>query len=82
VVTGARRRAATTGYTPFRMAREKDPTRPVLVVFGTGWGLTEEVFASADAVLDPITGGAGHEYNHLSVRSAVAIVLDRLFARR
>jgi tRNA (guanine37-N1)-methyltransferase len=81
-VTGARPRQGTTGYASFYMDREKDPTRPVLVVFGTGWGLTEEVFASADAVLDPITGAPGHEYNHLSVRSAVAIVLDRLFARR
>ncbi len=81
-VTGARPRQGTTGYAPFRAEREKAPARPVLVVFGTGWGLAEEVFASADAVLDPITGAAGHEYNHLSVRSAVAIVLDRLFGNR
>jgi hypothetical protein len=50
-----------------------------LLLFGTGWGLTEEVFAAADLVLEPITGGG--DYNHLSVRSAVSIYLDRLFGR-
>ncbi|MDH3445082.1 MAG: tRNA (guanosine(37)-N1)-methyltransferase TrmD [Deltaproteobacteria bacterium] len=51
-------------------------TRPVLILFGTGWGLTENVFAQADYVLEPIEGTA--DYNHLSVRSAAAIILDRL----
>jgi tRNA (guanine37-N1)-methyltransferase len=50
-------------------------------VFGTGWGLAEEVFARSDAILAPIRGSAADGYNHLSVRSAVAIVLDRLFGR-
>jgi hypothetical protein len=47
-----------------------------MVVFGTGYGLTEEVFARCDAHLEPIRGV--DEYNHLSVRAAAAIVLDRL----
>jgi hypothetical protein len=50
--------------------------RPCLLVFGTAWGLAAEVIAAADEVLEPIRGGS--DYNHLSVRSAVAIVLDRL----
>ena len=50
-----------------------------LLVFGTGWGLNEEVFDSADLVLEPILGSS--DYNHLSVRSAVSIYLDRLFSR-
>jgi hypothetical protein len=54
-------------------------TEPILLVFGTGWGLTEEVFQQAAAVLEPIVGPTS--YNHLSVRSAVAIYLDRLFGR-
>jgi hypothetical protein len=54
--------------------------RPLLLLFGTGWGLTEEVLGGVDRVLRPIRGGT--DYNHLSVRSAVAIVLDRLFGDR
>src|SRR5207249_12193052 len=49
---------------------------PELLVFGTGWGLTTEVVARVDDVLEPIRGTSG--YNHLSVRSAAAIILDRL----
>ena len=45
-------------------------------MFGTGWGLTTEVLARVDDVLEPIRGTSG--YNHLSVRSAAAIILDRL----
>jgi hypothetical protein len=45
-------------------------------MFGTAWGLSDSVLADADFVLDPIAGNT--EYNHLSVRSAVAIILDRL----
>jgi len=51
-----------------------------LLLFGTGWGMTEELFDSADYVLEPIKGLG--EYNHLSVRSAVSIYMDRLFGRR
>ncbi|MDR1132670.1 MAG: tRNA (guanosine(37)-N1)-methyltransferase TrmD [Synergistaceae bacterium] len=54
--------------------------RPVVFVFGTGSGLCEETLASADAVMSPISGGK--EYNHLSVRSAVSITLDRFFGFR
>jgi hypothetical protein len=50
---------------------------PVLLVFGTGWGLAPEVIAAADAALEPISG-AGAPYKHLSVRAACAIALDRL----
>lgn len=51
-----------------------------LLLFGTGWGMTEEIFDAADYVLEPIKGPG--DYNHLSVRSAVSIYLDRLFSRR
>lgn len=49
---------------------------PYLILFGTGWGLIKEFVRRCDYVLDPIEGVG--EYNHLSVRSAAAIVLDRL----
>ena len=53
--------------------------RPALVIFGTAWGLAPEVLSLCDAVLAPIEGRDG--YNHLSVRSAAAVVLDRLLGR-
>ena len=54
--------------------------KPVLLLFGTGNGLTRETHNMADYVLEPIPGRDG--YNHLSVRSAIAIVLDRLFSEK
>ena len=47
-----------------------------LILFGTAWGLAQEVIDAGDGILPPITGAGS--YNHLSVRSAAAIVLDRL----
>jgi hypothetical protein len=49
-------------------------------MLGTGWGLTEEVFNRADLILAPIIGAG--DYNHLSVRSAAAIICDRLLGER
>ncbi len=49
---------------------------PHVIVFGTAWGLAEELIDKCDLKLGPI---AGHgEYNHLSVRSAASIYLDRI----
>ncbi len=50
------------------------------VLFGTGYGLSDEVLKAADALLEPI--GDPSDWNHLSVRGAVAIVLDRLLGER
>ena len=50
--------------------------KPYLLVFGTAWGLAPGVMTSADAVLPPLLGRC--EFNHLSVRSAASIILDRL----
>jgi len=49
--------------------------RPVLVLFGTGQGMVDSLIAECDYVLTPVRGFTS--YNHLSVRCAVAIVLDR-----
>jgi hypothetical protein len=57
----------------------KDGRTPFFLLFGTGWGLTQEVRDDSDYVLAPIEGKG---YNHLSVRSAVAIILDRLLGER
>ena len=54
--------------------------KPYLLLFGTGWGLTDEVMEMSDYILEPIRGNS--KYNHLSVRAAVAIILDRLFGEK
>lgn len=74
-VTAAREVGTTLDFADAR-ARAAGAGGPILIVFGTGWGLAPEVIAKADAVLAPIRGPG--EWNHLSVRSACAIVLDRL----
>ena len=54
-------------------------THPFLIILGTGWGLTETIISQSDYVLEAIEGWT--DYNHLSVRSAAAIILDRLLGR-
>ncbi len=65
---------------PFGDAAEKLRERPTLIVFGTGRGLADEIISSADWLIEPIVGAPGSDYNHLSVRAAAAIVLDRLLS--
>ena len=50
---------------------------PSVIIFGTGWGLAENVLSQSDYILPPINGS--ETYNHLSVRAAAAIIIDRLF---
>ena len=50
--------------------------KPLLLLFGTAWGLSPEILAMADGVLPPLNGATG--FNHLSVRSAASIIMDRL----
>jgi len=57
----------------------KSDTRPYLLMLGTGWGMSEELLQRADMFLEPIHGPT--DFNHLSVRSACAIMLDRLVGR-
>lgn len=56
----------------------KVDNRPMFLIFGTGWGLHASVTDTADFRLEPLFGAAEDGYNHLSVRSAVAIYCDRL----
>ncbi|MDR3628776.1 MAG: RNA methyltransferase [Desulfocapsaceae bacterium] len=60
--------------------RRIDAGDPLLLLFGTAHGLAQEVIDRADYTLPPISGETG--YNHLSVRSAVSIILDRLLGVR
>jgi hypothetical protein len=52
---------------------------PAMIMFGTGFGLAPAIRERADLMLAPIAGAG--DYNHLSVRAAAAIILDRLRGR-
>ncbi len=60
-------------------ARERLLEKPALILFGTGHGMAPELFERGWPVLSAIIGRG--DYNHLSVRSAAAIILDRLLGR-
>lgn len=53
--------------------------KSVFIIFGTAWGLHEDILKISDFILDPIEGNI--DYNHLSVRTAAGIILDRLAGR-
>ncbi|MGD0821486.1 MAG: RNA methyltransferase [Desulfomonilia bacterium] len=57
-------------------ARERARSQDMCLLFGTGWGISPRYVRSFDAVIEPITGKG--DFNHLSVRSAVSIALDRI----
>jgi len=78
VVTGAKKAARSIGYDAFK--KELKQGEPHLLVFGTGWGLEKNLMKNADNVLVPIEGNNG--FNHLPVRGAVSIILDRLLGSR
>ncbi len=75
VTTSAHINPNTTSYEDFREIIANSDN-PFLILFGTGWGLADEIMALAKYRLEPILGRG--DYNHLSVRSAAAIILDRL----
>jgi len=77
VATCAKKFPTSVGFQDLR--EEIRRGEPILLVFGTGWGLEKSILNEADYVLDPVEGVG--EYNHLPVRAAIAIILDRLIAR-
>lgn len=79
VTTDARTYPNTVSYIELKQ-RIASETGPFFVLFGTGWGIIKEVMQQADYILEPIYGPG--EYNHLSVRSAVSIILDRLLGEQ
>lgn len=52
-----------------------DHERPILFLFGTGSGMSEKLLQQCDYMLPALQGFS--DFNHLSVRSAVAIILDK-----
>ena len=78
IVTGARQVPQSIGYEALKKELKKE--KPHLLVFGTGWGLEKNLIKNADHSLLPIDGING--FNHLPVRGAISIILDRLFGLR
>ena len=74
VLTGAKARDGLS----YGACRELLKTRHLMLVLGTGWGLAPSLFANGWPVLESIRGSS--DYNHLPVRAAAAIMLDRLLA--
>ena len=77
VVTSARQKPDNLSFGKFREMLQDGNL--YLLIFGTAWGLPDNFISEADYILNPVIGNT--DYNHLSVRSAVAIILDRLFGR-
>ncbi len=75
IATGA---ASRTGSISFKAMRQmiQQENNQYLLLLGTGWGLADDIFAKVDYILEPVQGIG--DYNHLPVRSALAIMLDRL----
>jgi hypothetical protein len=53
---------------------------PVYILLGTGWGMTDELIEACDLILPPVMKDS--DFNHLSVRAAAAIILDRVAGDR
>lgn len=75
VATSARSGPDRIPYSSMRETLSKG-SHPHLLLFGTGWGMSDSLLSRSNIILEPIQGPG--EYNHLSVRSACAISLDRL----
>lgn len=50
--------------------------RPMALLLGTGQGLAPQLAGQCDALLPPVRGWS--DFNHLSVRAAAAILVDRI----
>ncbi len=77
--TSSKRRETSIGYGELGK-RIRCDDRPYLLLFGTGWGLPPSIVNNCERTLVPIRGMG--EYNHLSLRVAIGIILDRLMGDR
>lgn len=91
VTTGAKMQGQTISYAALagEIRAPAQGATPLLVLFGTGWGLAPELMDRADVRLPPLYRDPALSarddwpqnalpFNHLSVRAAAAIILDRL----
>ncbi|MNK07770.1 hypothetical protein D3C87_256880 [compost metagenome] len=79
IATSARAEEGVKSYTFAELRHEMHVAKkPVLMLFGTGFGMTSDLLRSCSGVLESIRGAPPNDYRHLSVRSAVSICLDRV----
>lgn len=76
IVHTSARAVGQTSYGALRERLEDPDGQPLMLLFGTGFGLAPSMLERTDLALAPILGP--EDYNHLSVRAAVGIILDRL----
>ncbi len=80
VATSARAtEKAEISFRELRRRLRTDPG-PVYILLGTGWGMSDELIEACDVILPPVMKDS--DFNHLSVRAAAAIVLDRVAGDR
>lgn len=75
IATSAKQYKQTVSYPEMRNKIENTEGN-YLIILGSGWGLHEDIMENCSYILEPINGPT--TYNHLSVRAAGAIILDRL----
>lgn len=78
IVTCAKDHPGSLDFSRFREMLDKG--QPYLLMFGTAWGIAPDFMAAADHVLEPVRGNT--DYNHLSVRSAASVILDRVLGEQ
>jgi len=66
-------------YAELRSRVENIGGPPIMLMFGTGFGLAPLMRERADLIIQAVRGP--DEYNHLSVRAAASVILDRLAGR-
>lgn len=75
ILTGASR----TDGMSFDACRKLAESHPLMLILGTGWGLAPELYGADSKALEPVRGA--DSYNHLPVRAAAAVILDRLLGQ-
>jgi tRNA (guanine37-N1)-methyltransferase len=75
IATSAKSHDTCESITFFDQSKVWKQQRPVLLLLGTASGLSDAVLKRCDYILPPLKGLSA--FNHLSVRSAAAIIFDR-----
>jgi len=75
VATDARVQPNLVSFAQLKTAIQNE-NKAFIILFGTGWGMHKDLLQKCHYILEPVE--PGRSYNHLSVRSAAAIILDRL----
>jgi hypothetical protein len=79
IVHTSARNAGGVSYSALRKQLAAEDAPPAMILLGTGFGLAPMVAERADIMLAALSGP--NDYNHLSVRAAASVILDRLRGR-